>query len=102
MSDIFAKSQEGYPRKQKDMGTHLSSTVVDDSGRAGVVVRTSTTTATGSFNAIQVLADATFSLLTESGATGDTMTGFVVPAGVTLFGNFTAFTLTSGKVRAYL
>jgi hypothetical protein len=29
------------------------------------------------------------------------MTGFAIPAGVTLFGNFTAITLTSGKIRIY-
>lgn len=29
------------------------------------------------------------------------MTGFVIPAGTTLLGDFTAFTLASGKVRGY-
>lgn len=72
-------------------------------GSGGVVVETGTTAVTGiNAYAIQVLADANFSSLTEVGSTGDAMTGFVIPAGVTIFGNFTAFTLASGKVRAYL
>lgn len=70
------------------------------SGSAGVVVRTTTTAAVGDFCEIQVLEAATFSLLTEINAIGDAMTGFSIPAGVTLKGKFTAFTLTTGKVRA--
>lgn len=70
------------------------------SGSAGIVVRTTTTAAVGDFCEIQVLEAATFSLLTEINAIGDAMTGFVIPAGVTLKGKFTAFTVTTGKVRA--
>lgn len=76
-------------------------TAVDRTGAVGVVVTTDTTTVTGSFYAIQVLEDTTFATFTETGATGNAMTGFVVPAGVTLFGQITAYKLTSGKVRAY-
>lgn len=67
----------------------------------GVVVTTNTSAVAGTFAAIQVLADATFSALAELGATGQAMTGFVIPAGTTLYGKFTGYTLTSGKVRAY-
>ncbi len=69
----------------------------------GVDVETGTTAATGKFYAIQVLADANFSVFTENGKTGDAMTGFVIPAGTTLINGLgiTAFTMTSGKVRAY-
>ena len=70
------------------------------SGSAGVAVRTTTTAAVGDFCEIQVLEAATFSLLTEINVSGDPMTGFSIPAGVTLKGKFTAFTLTTGKVRA--
>jgi len=70
-------------------------------GSAGCIVETGTTAVTGNFYAIQVMNDATFSLLTDTTATGDAMTGFAIPAGMTIYGNFTAFTLTSGKVRAY-
>lgn len=78
---------------------------VDGGGQAGVTVTTNTSPvsapAGGSFTAVQVLEDATFSAFAELGASGQSMTGFVVPSGVTLFGRITAYTLTSGKVRAY-
>lgn len=69
----------------------------------GVVVETGTDAVTGKFYAIQVLADATFSAFTENGKTGDVMTGFAIPAGTVIYNGLgiTAFTLTSGKVRAY-
>lgn len=57
--------------------------------------------ASGRFYAIQILNDTVFSLLTDSLASGDAITSLTIPAGITLFGNFTAFTLTSGAVRAY-
>ena len=78
-----------------------AATVRDVTGRTGVTITTNTTAVTGSFTAVQVLEDATFSVFTETGSAGQAMTGFVVPAGVTLFGRITAYTLTSGKVRAY-
>ena len=69
----------------------------------GVVVETGTDAITGKFYAIQVLADATFSTFTENGSSGDVMTGFAIPAGTVIYNGLgiTAFTLTSGKVRAY-
>lgn len=89
-------------KRFKDLGGDIyAETIVDGGGQAGVTVTTNTSAVTGRFTAIQVLEDATFSAFTETGATGQAMTGFVVPAGVTLFGRITAYTLTSGKVRAY-
>lgn len=69
----------------------------------GVVVETGTDAVTGKFYAIQVLSDATFSAFTENGKTGDVMTGFAIPAGTVIYNGLgiTAFTLTSGSVRAY-
>lgn len=69
-------------------------------GQKGVVVETGTTAVTGSFYAIQVLEEATFSLFTDTDASGDAMTGFAISPCI-IFGQITAFTLTSGKVRAY-
>jgi len=68
----------------------------------GVVVVTDTTPITGNFHAIQVLETANFSTFTETEDTGS-MTGFDIPAGTILYNGLgiTAFTLTSGKVRAY-
>jgi hypothetical protein len=75
----------------------------DQCAKNGVVTESGTTAITGDFYAIQVLADANFSTFTENAATGDAMTGFSIPAGTVLYNGkgITAFTLTSGTVRAY-
>lgn len=69
----------------------------------GVVVETGNTAVTGKFYAIQVLEAANFSTFTENGASGDAMTSFSIPAGTILYNGLgiTAFTLSSGRVRAY-
>jgi hypothetical protein len=69
-------------------------------GQGGAVYVTDTTQTDGSFGAIQAVADAVFSALVAGNWTGTT-TNLPLPAGVTIFGNFTSFTLTSGKVIAY-
>jgi hypothetical protein len=69
-------------------------------GQFGAVVETGTTAITGNFAAITVLDDATFSAI-GGDISGDNLTGFAIPKGITLFGRFTGFTLTSGKVIAY-
>ena len=69
-------------------------------GQAGAVFESGTSAITGDFFAIQIVADAVFSLLT-SNITGDTITGVTFTAGSTIFARVTAFTLTSGKVLAY-
>lgn len=69
-------------------------------GAAGFFVETGTTPVTGDFSEIQILEAATFTLFTESLNNGDAMTGFAIPAGITLKGRISAFTLSSGKVRA--
>lgn len=71
-------------------------------GQRGVVDETGTTAITGGdFYALQCLTDTVFSSLTETGKSGDAITGITISAGQILFGQFTAFTLTSGAVRAY-
>jgi hypothetical protein len=57
--------------------------------------------ATGIFGAIQATEDAVFTSITVSNWTGDATAGLKLPAGASIFGAFTAFTLTSGKVLAY-
>lgn len=66
----------------------------------GVQMATGTGSATGPFNAIFVVAAATFSAWSESGL-GGTMTGVAFPANSWIYGNINSFTLTSGTVRAY-
>jgi len=67
----------------------------------GAVTETGTTAITGQFSEIHCITASTFSTLTDLTGTGDAATGFAYPAGFILYGNFTAFTLTSGFVRAY-
>jgi hypothetical protein len=103
MPDIPYKVLNNITKMLKDMGNGtFTDEFVDVSGEAGVRITTGTAAQTGAWSAIQVLEDATFTTLTETGAVGDAMTGFVIPAGVVLKGTFTAYTLASGKVRAYV
>ena len=64
----------------------------------------STTTATtGTWMAFTALSDTIFATLTELGTnTRDgTLASMTFPAGITIFGAFTNYTLTSGSVRFY-
>lgn len=70
-------------------------------GARGCVYETGTTAVTGVFYAITMLSDTVFSALTNRDATGDSLAGATIKAGVTILGHFTAFTLTSGAVCAY-
>lgn len=69
-------------------------------GTNGAKIVTDTTATTGEFYAIQVIDDATFSALTGFQLQG-TWTGVAFPAGTIIYGRFTAFTLSAGKVVAY-
>lgn len=68
----------------------------------GSVTETGTTAVVGQFSEIHCITATTFSTLTDLTGTGDAATGFAYPAGFVLYGNFTAFTLSSGSVRAYV
>lgn len=70
-------------------------------GLAGSVNETGTTAVTGDFYRIDCLTATTFALLTDALASGDAITGIALAAGTRLYGRFSAFTLTSGAVRAY-
>ena len=65
-----------------------------------VVVTTNTTPVVGNFQEIHIFEAATFTALVEENKTGQAMTGFAIAAGVVLKGQFTGYTLASGKVRA--
>lgn len=67
----------------------------------GVVVTTNTTPVAGNFQAIQCVTATTFSALAEENDSGQAMTGWEIPAGTWLFGQFTGYTLLSGNVRAH-
>lgn len=66
----------------------------------GFVATTSTGTAqTGNFWAISMLADTTFSDLV--GEYTGTISGTTIPAGMTIYGDFSSYTVGTGKVIAY-
>lgn len=76
-------------------------------GQNGAIIVTDTTAITGNFRAIYVLADTIFATLTSDITKNGSVTAAVaadfgtVPTGTTLYGKFTAVTLTSGKVILY-
>lgn len=70
-------------------------------GKYGATIETGTTAVTGSFCAIFMIEDTEFSTLTSGNWDGDAGTSVTFKAGSTIYGAFTAFTLTSGKVIAY-
>ncbi|HWL51353.1 MAG TPA: hypothetical protein VNQ90_02900 [Chthoniobacteraceae bacterium] len=70
-------------------------------GAHGAKVVTDTNEATGPFYALTALDDSVVASATSSNVSGN-LTDLPLPAGTTIYGTFTAFTLTSGKVIAYL
>jgi hypothetical protein len=70
-------------------------------GQRGFVYVGDTTATTGNFAAIQILNDAVFSALSALNSTVGGLVGATLTAGTIIYGPFTSFTLTSGKVIAY-
>lgn len=70
-------------------------------GEAGADYYNTTTARTGRWGAITATEEATFTLLTATGWGGNSTVGLILPAGATIFGDFTAITLASGAVIAY-
>tara|TARA_R100001443_G_scaffold42814_1_gene56061 strand:- start:1652 stop:1951 length:300 start_codon:yes stop_codon:yes gene_type:complete len=82
-------------------------------GQAGSLLETGTTAISGkSIVAISFLEDTVFTTLTPGSGTnlfigdsnnnGDTSDSITFPQGMTIYGRWSAFTLASGKVVAYL
>jgi hypothetical protein len=70
-------------------------------GQHGAVYKTAAAALTGGpWGAIQATATAVVNV-TSGNWTGDATTAVDIAAGATIFGNFTAITLTSGKIIAY-
>jgi hypothetical protein len=67
-------------------------------GAQGSTFVNGTSAQTGQWKAIQVVSNAVFSSLTGN-VSG--LTGATIPAGTTIYGIITAFTLSSGSVLAY-
>lgn len=73
----------------------------ESAGLFGITTETGTDLILGDFAQIQCLTATTFTSLGEANRIGDAITGLVIPAGVTLYGRFVSFQLTSGAVRAH-
>ena len=95
-----------------DLGKYSVKQVSNASiGQGGCVFEDGTTAITGNFVAIQFLEDSTITTLTPrsssyigtSGGNGDNITtGTTFPQGMSIFGDWTAFTLATGSVVAYI
>ncbi len=79
----------------------LGATLGGNYGGNGAVYTSDTNAVTGKFTAITAVAAAVFTSLTASDWTGNSTASIPLPAGMTIYGNFTGYTLASGKVIAY-
>jgi len=71
-------------------------------GQYGAVYKTAAGALSGGpWGAIQATATAVVNVTSGNWTNSDATTAVDVPAGSTIFGNFTAITLTSGKIIAY-
>lgn len=72
-------------------------------GQCGSTYLTNSTSSTANtiYNAITMIADTSFTALTDANRDGATLTGVTIPKGLTIFGEFTAITVSSGKCIAY-
>jgi hypothetical protein len=92
--------------------TYMSTSVKDQSiegvakdtslslGQGGAVYVADATQTDGNFGAIQAIEGSVITL-TASNWTPSTASAIPLPAGATIFGSFSSFTLTNGKVIAY-
>lgn len=60
---------------------------------------TGTATATGDFVTIQALAETEITVTVKK---GDALTNVTIPAGMSIYGQFTSITVVSGGVLAYI
>jgi hypothetical protein len=72
-------------------------------GQRGFIFTDDTTAVNGNFAAIQIIADTVFASLTALNSTVGNLAGgpVTLPAGIIIYGPFTSYDLTSGKVIAY-
>lgn len=75
--------------------------VLSADGMGAVRYTTGTTAQTGSWRQVYCLKDTVFAALVRTNASGDAITGVMLPAGTILIGPITSYQLTSGAVAAY-
>ena len=99
-SDVVSETQDSQQILFKTL-PDLETLSREALGKGGAVYENGTDAVSGNFGCITALEDSVFSALTASNWTGDSTASLPLKAGVTIFGRFTAFTLSSGKVVAY-
>jgi hypothetical protein len=72
----------------------------DSMGHQGFTLVTGTSAQTSGYIAIQTITATVISSIAGTGITG-TWSGTTIPAGITIVGKISSFTLTSGAVIAY-
>lgn len=85
---------------EKMIGGKVHHTSFDAAGSGPATIVTNTAAVTGEFTAITAISDAVFTSLTRANTTGS-LGSVPLPAGLTIFGDITAFQLASGAVIAY-
>lgn len=70
-------------------------------GQYGAIYESGTTLVSGSFGCITAIEDSVFTSLGASNWSGDSTAAMPLKAGMSVFGSFTSFQLTAGKVIAY-
>jgi hypothetical protein len=70
-------------------------------GACGAILIDDTSTHSGTFSAVQAIGTADAVLSTDTVSDITDFAQVTIPKGVTIFGNFTAVDLVSGKVLAY-
>lgn len=70
-------------------------------GRYGVENVTDTVAHAVAADAIDFITTAQITAIAETGATGNSLAGAIIPQGTTLVGKFTSLTLASGIARMY-
>jgi hypothetical protein len=84
--------------------TNIEDAALVSLGQRGFIFTDDTNAVTGNFAAIQIVADAVFNSLTALNSTVGNLAGgsaITLSAGTVIYGPFTGYDLTSGKIIAY-
>jgi hypothetical protein len=84
--------------------TNVEDAALVSLGQRGFIFTDDTNAVTGNFAAIQIVADAVFNSLTALNSTVGNLAGgsaITLSAGTVIYGPFTGYDLTSGKIIAY-
>lgn len=100
-SDVVSETQDSQQILFKTL-PDIESLGRESLGKAGAVYKTAAGALSGGpWGAIQATAAAVVNVTSGNWTNSDASTAVDVPAGTTIYGNFTAISLTSGKIIAY-